>query len=100
MRESCVVVPGQAEVQALKILESCSFTWLFDPATRRFRRVPRDATVSLELPAPWTGYRGLEIDDAGSCFTVELDGDRPRRIRAWLHAEPCSRRGRGGGWPG
>lgn len=94
MGHSSVGIPGRAEVQAVQILESCSFTWIFDTATHRFRRVPRDATVSLELPAPWASYRRLDIDDDRSCFTLELDDGA--RIRAWLHAEPCSRCGRSG----
>ncbi len=94
MGHSSVGGPGRAEVQALRILESCSFTWIFDGATHRFRRVPRDATVSLELPGPWARYRRLDIDDDRSCFTLELEDGI--RIRAWLHTEPCPRCGRNG----
>jgi hypothetical protein len=39
------VMTGRADVQGLQLLESCSFRWIFDGATRRIRRTPRDATV-------------------------------------------------------
>ncbi len=40
------VMPGRADIQGLKLLESCSFHWIFDGATRR---VPTDATRCLRL---------------------------------------------------
>jgi hypothetical protein len=75
----------------LLLLESCSFTWIFDQASHRFRRVPRASSVSLKAPAPWTRYHGLEIDPYRSCFTVVLDRRRTRVLRVSLHRDPCSR---------
>jgi hypothetical protein len=90
------VVPGQADIQGLQLLESCSFRWIFDGATHRFRRTPRDAGVWLESSAAWTEYHHLEIDDARSCFVVGLDEAGTRVLRAWLHTDPCRRCGRDG----
>jgi len=92
MGHPSVGTPGRTGIRGLRILESCSYTWIFDGAAHRFRRIPRDATVSLEVPAPWSDYRRLDVDDERSCFTVEV-GDA-MRIRAWFHAEPCPRCGR------
>ena len=82
------VMSGRAEVQGLQLLESCAFHWIFDGATRRFRRTPRDAMV-LDAPDEWSEYHRLEIDDARSCFAVGLDEAGTRVLRAWLHTEPC-----------
>jgi hypothetical protein len=90
------VVPGRAEIQGLQLLESCSFRWIFDGATNRFRRTPRDAAVWSESLADWTEYHHLEIDEARSCFVVRLDEERTRVVRAWLHSDPCRRCGRDG----
>jgi hypothetical protein len=88
------VMPGRASIQGLQLLESCSFHWIFDGATRRFRRTPRDAAVWPESSEAWTEYHHLEIDDARSCFVVGLDSAGSRVLRAWLHTEPCHRCGR------
>jgi hypothetical protein len=85
------VMPGRAEIQGLQLLESCSFRWIFDATTHRFRRTPRDARVCLDAPEAWTGYHHLEIDAARSCFVVELDEGRSRLLRAWLHTDGCHR---------
>jgi hypothetical protein len=90
------VIPGRADVQGLHLLESCSFRWIFDGATRRFRRAPRDAMVWLDSSAEWTEYHDLEIDDARSCFAVWLDEAGTRVLRAWLHTDPCGRCERNG----
>ncbi len=75
----------------LLLLESCSFTWIFDQAAHRFRRVPRGSSVSLKAPAPWARYYELEVDPSRSCFTVVLDRRRTRLLRASLHGDRCNR---------
>jgi hypothetical protein len=94
------VAPGRVEIQGLQILDSCSFRWIFDGATNRFRRTPRDAAVWCESLADWTEYHHLDIDEARSCFVVGLDEERTRLVRAWLHSDPCRRCGRNGGSTG
>jgi hypothetical protein len=84
-------IPGRADIQGLQLLESCSFRWIFDETTHRFRRTPRDAKVGFDSPAAWTDYHHLEIDESRSCFVVELDEPGTRVLRAWLHADPCRR---------
>lgn len=90
------VMPGRAEIQGLQLLESCSFRWIFDAATHRFRRMPRDAAVWFESLAEWTEYHHLQIDEARSCFVVGLDEARTRVVRAWLHSDPCRHCGQDG----
>lgn len=94
------VVPGRAEIQGLQLLESCSFRWIFDGATRRFRRTPRDAAVWFESSAEWTGYHHLEIDEERSRFSVGLDEAGTRVVRARLHSDPCRHCGPDGGLAG
>lgn len=84
-------MPGRADVQGLQLLESCSFHWIFDGTTRRFRRTPRNAMVWLDTPAEWTEYHHFEIDEARSCFVVGLDEAGTGVLRDWLHADPCHR---------
>ena len=88
------VIPGRADIQGLHVLQSDAFTWIFDGATLRFRRVPRDATVSPAGPAAWTPYYRLVVDEARSSFMVALDEAGTRLLRARLHVDPA--RGEGG----
>jgi hypothetical protein len=78
-------------IQGLQLLESCSFTWIFDGATRLFRRMPRDSMVSLDIPAGWVPYHRLDVDELHSCFAVVLNEAGTGILRAWLHSDPCSR---------
>ncbi len=89
------VTPGRPDILGLQLLESCSFRWIFDVATRRFRRSPRDARVWLHSTVAWTKYHTLDIDDSRSCFAVGLDEAGTHILRAWLHTDPCDRCGRG-----
>lgn len=82
---------GRADMAGLKVLESCSSTWIFDEAAHRFRRVPRGAPVSLAVPARWAEYHRIELDESRSSFTVELDPRRTRLLRVSVHHHPCPR---------
>ena len=65
-------------------IESSHSIWLFDTERQRFRRIPRD--VDPETPAletDWEPYFALEIDDATGAFTVSLDADGSRLLRAF-----------------
>lgn len=84
------VIAGRADIEGLWLLESCAYNWIFDGATQLFRRMPRDTTVDLDVPAAWTPYHQLEVDEARSCFVVTLDEAGTRLLRAWLHTDPCS----------
>jgi hypothetical protein len=85
------VGPVPVALQGLHLLESCAFTWIFDGATHLFRRVPRNARVTLGIPAAWTPYSRLELDTTRSSFVVVLDETGTRLLRAWLHVDPCDR---------
>ncbi len=85
------VIRGRAEIQDVQVLDSCAFTWIFDGATRLFRRIPRYAHVSLDAPSPWTPYHRLDIDSRRSCFVVRFNEEETRLLRAWLHVDPCDR---------
>jgi len=87
-KDQSQVIFGRADIEGLHLLESCAFTWIFDRATLRFRRMPRNAMVTHDVPAAWTPYHRLEIDEARSCFMVALDEAGTRILRARLQVEP------------
>jgi hypothetical protein len=64
-------------------LESSNSIWLFDENRMRFRRVPRGTDPnSPALAAEWQPYFGLEVEPATGAFTVALNDDGTRRLRA------------------
>lgn len=70
----------------LSVLHSCHSTWYFDPARRRFQRVPHGMDVAPE--GEWAPYHRLEVDTSGS-FLITLNDEDTRILRAWVHTEPC-----------
>ena len=71
-----------AEPQVLR-LESSNSIWLFDVERMRFRRVPRGTDPDAPAPATeWQPYFGLEVEPATGAFTVALNDDGTRRLRA------------------
>jgi hypothetical protein len=71
-----------AEPQVLR-LESSNSIWLFDVERMRFRRVPRGTDPDAPAPAAeWQPYFGLEVEPATGAFTVALNDDGTRRLRA------------------
>jgi hypothetical protein len=71
-----------AEPQMLR-LESSNSIWLFDVDRMRFRRVPRGTDPNAPAPAAeWQPYFGLEVEPATGAFTVALNDDGTRRLRA------------------
>jgi hypothetical protein len=76
----------------LRVLHSCHSTWYFDPARRRFQRVPHGLDVA---PAgEWAPYHRLEVDTSGS-FMVTLNDEDTRILRSWVHTEGCPHCGLG-----
>jgi hypothetical protein len=70
------------EPQMLR-LESSNSIWLFDVDRMRFRRVPRGTDPNAPAPAAeWQPYFGLEVEPATGAFTVALNDDGTRRLRA------------------
>ena len=71
-----------SEPQMLR-LESSNSIWLFDVDRMRFRRVPRGTDPNAPAPAAeWQPYFGLEVEPATGAFTVALNEDGTRRLRA------------------
>jgi hypothetical protein len=65
-------------------IESTHSIWLFDSQRMRFRRVPKGTDLSApSLDKDWVPYFGLEIDEENGAFTVALNEDRTRLLRAW-----------------
>jgi hypothetical protein len=64
-------------------LESSNSIWLFDVDRMRFRRVPRGTDPGSPAPAnEWQEYFGLEVEADTGAFTVALNEDGTRRLRA------------------
>ena len=78
----------------VRVLDSCSFTWVFDESYRRFRRVPRGAALDVPVPAEaWHAYHRVDLNDTGSSFAVIVAADGTTVFRCWLHRDPCPRCG-------
>lgn len=81
--------------ECVQTLESCAFIWFFDLNRRRFRRVPVGAAHHVPvIPAAWTDYFDLQIDEDPPTFRVSLSADRTSVLRSSYHAGPCSLCGR------
>jgi hypothetical protein len=64
-------------------LESSNSIWLFEVERMRFRRVPRGTDPSNPaLANEWQPYFGLEVESDTGAFTVALNEDGTRRLRA------------------
>jgi len=74
----------------VKTLESCAFVWFFDLNRRRFRRVPVGTGLPVPaIPATWTDYFDLQVDEDPPTFRVSLNADRTSILRSSYHAGPC-----------
>ena len=82
--EEPITIDAQAagEPEVLQ-LESANSIWLFDTARMRFRRVPRGTDPgSPALANDWQPYFGLDVEADTGAFTVALNEDGTRRLRA------------------
>lgn len=85
-------IGGSHSGSSLRVLDSCAFTWVFDEAGRRFRRVPRGAALDVPYPAEaWRPYERLELNGARSSFAVVTEVNGTLVFRCWLHRDPCPR---------
>ena len=65
-------------------IDSTHSIWLFDTQRMRFRRLPKDADPAApSLEADWQPYFALDVDADKGTFTVALNEDRTRLLRAW-----------------
>lgn len=68
-------------------IESAHSTWLFDTERRRFRRLPPEVDPDAPaLEADWEPYFSLDVDDTTGAFTVTLNEDGTRLLRAFRKA--------------
>jgi hypothetical protein len=71
-------------------LESSNSIWLFEIDRMRFRRVPRGTDPNSPAPAnEWQPYFGLEVEPDTGAFTVALNEDGTRRLRAVRVEDPA-----------
>jgi hypothetical protein len=68
----------------VELIESSHSIWQFDTDRRRFRRLPPGADLDAPaLEADWEEYFSLQIDDDNGSFTVTLNEDGTRLLRAF-----------------
>ncbi len=65
-------------------IETANSVWVFEPARRRFWRVPRGLDVNSPATArAWQPYDKLELDADSGAFTVWLDPEGTRLLRSY-----------------
>ena len=78
-------------------IESTHSVWLFDAGRMRFRRVPKGTDPNApSLDSDWEPYFALDVDHETGAFTVALNEDRTRLLRAWRDSVPAEGGARGG----
>ena len=71
-------------------IESAHSVWLFDTERHRFRRLPLGADADAPaLDSDWEPYFSFDLDEATGAFTVALNEDRTRLLRAWRDNVPA-----------
>jgi hypothetical protein len=89
--------PSAAPAQAssaqpgdIVVLESCHSTWLFNTATKRFKRLLKGLDLDPLLAMTcWRSYERLELAEDSKAFVVLLDPAGRRQICSWRHVEGC-----------
>ena len=65
-------------------IDSAHSIWLFDADRMVFRRVPKGTDPMAPSPeSEWQPYFALDVDADTGAFTVALNHDRTRLLRAW-----------------
>src|SRR5712692_8284500 len=81
----------RAVAASMERIESTHSIWLFDLERMRFRRVPKGADPDApSLDSDWEPYFALDVDDETGAFTVALNEDRTRLLRAWRDDVPAN----------
>jgi hypothetical protein len=71
-------------------LESCHSTWIFNPNEMRFRRILKEIAVDEHAVfTSWRPYAHLQLESDSASFTVFLNPEGSRLIRAWRHTPDC-----------
>ncbi len=69
---------------SMERIDSTHSIWLFDTERMRFRRVPKGTDPDApSLESDWQPYFALDVDPGSGAFTVALNEDRTRLLRAW-----------------
>ncbi len=77
-------------VARMERIESTHSVWLFDTDRMRFRRVPKGTDPDApSLDKDWEAFFALDVDDETGAFTVALNDDRTRLLRAWRDDVPA-----------
>jgi hypothetical protein len=72
-------------------IDSTHSIWLFDAERMRFRRVPKGTDPLAPSPdTEWEPYFALDLDLETGAFTVALNEERTRLLRAWRDDSPVS----------
>jgi hypothetical protein len=75
--------PGNVTEPETLRLESSNSIWFFEVDRMRFRRVPRGTDpTNPALANDWQPYFGLDVEADTGAFTVALNEDGTRRLRA------------------
>lgn len=68
----------------MRRIDSTHSIWIFDEERTRFRRLPHGSDPNaLSLESDWQTYYALELDEETGAFTVALNEDGTRLLRAW-----------------
>lgn len=73
----------------LEVLESCSYTFVFDTDRHRFRRVPRGTRIDPLAPGEWQPYEKVTLDADTGVFRVVLNRAGTRLMSAGWHGKDC-----------
>lgn len=67
----------------MRRIDSAHSVWLFDEDQMLYRRLPRGSDLDApSLASDWEPYYALELDEVTGRFTVALNEERTRLIRA------------------
>ena len=76
----------------MRRIDSTNSTWFFDEERSRFCRLPRgdDARAAPPPGVEWQAFYALVLE-AGGAFTVALNEERTRLLRAWREEPDATR---------
>lgn len=89
MSTATAVLPS--ELQALRVIDTCHNTWLFDEENRRFQRIPRGLVGYV--PTEWRAYDHLVVEPSCETFVVVLDHRGTRVLRGRRCGSGCACQG-------
>jgi hypothetical protein len=89
LRRFAVPFSSRLGADLMERIKSTHSIWLFDVERMRFRRVPKGTDANApSLDSDWEPYFALDVDNETGAFTVALNEDRTRLLRAWRDDVP------------